>query len=170
MAMMRTITRAASPPLTTVSKLCPEAVLVVGASEHSSSLRDDIATEHSESTIISAPLTMILAPPLTHCSIREMSVSLSLSEVPSSLARYVMCVWDSAKQANICLSMMSLSHSLHDIMSCSTTALVILSSSLEICNVNIYIFFTKIRIAILYTYCDFCTGHLSTEAQLKVGI
>ena len=76
-------------------------LLVVGSvmggciEEYSPSVRDEIATEHSESTVISTPVTTIPAPPLTHSSIREMSEPLSVSEVPSSLARYVTCVGDS---------------------------------------------------------------------------
>ena len=75
---------------------------------HSSSLRDEIATEHSESTVNRTPVTMILGPPLTQSSIREMREPLSVSEVPSSLARYVTYVGDSGLQENDCLSMMSL--------------------------------------------------------------
>ena len=76
-------------------------VLVVGSVigvcivEHSSSLRDEIATEHSESTVISTPVTMTLALPFTHSFNREMSELLSVSGVPPSLARYVTCVGDS---------------------------------------------------------------------------
>ena len=76
-------------------------VLVVGSVvgvcivKHSSSLRDEIATEHSESTVISTPVTMTLALPFTQSSNRETSELLSVSEVPPSLARYVTCVGDS---------------------------------------------------------------------------
>ena len=72
-------------------------VLVVGVGlicKHSPSLRDEIATGHSGSTVISIPITEMLALPLTHFSSREMSEPLSVSEVPSSLARYVTYVWD----------------------------------------------------------------------------
>ena len=62
--------------------------------EHSSSLRDEMATEHPVSTVISTPVTMILALLLTHFSIRDMSEPLSVSGVPSSLARYVTYVGD----------------------------------------------------------------------------
>ena len=56
--------------------------------EHSGSLREEIVTEHWESTVISTPVTMTLAPPpLTQASIRETRELLSVSEVPSSLAR-----------------------------------------------------------------------------------
>ena len=98
---------------------------VVG--EHSPSLRDEIATEHLESTVISTPVTMILAPPLTHSSIREISEPLSVSKVPSSLARYVTYVGDSGTQANDCSSMMSLviPHSAHEAVSCTNIAVVI---------------------------------------------
>ena len=77
--------------------------------EHSGSLREDMATGQLGSTLISIPVTMTLAPPLlTQSSIREMKESLSDSEVPSSLARYVTNDGDSSKQENDCLSMMSL--------------------------------------------------------------
>ena len=72
-------------------------VLVVGVgliSKHSSSLRDEIATGQSASTVISIPVTEMLGLPLTHFSSRVMSESLSVSEVPSSIARYVTYVWD----------------------------------------------------------------------------
>ena len=56
--------------------------------EHSGSLREEMATEQWESTVISTPVTMTLAPPpLTQASIREMKELLSVSDVPSSLAR-----------------------------------------------------------------------------------
>ena len=63
-------------------------------SQSPSSVSDAIATEHFESTVISTPVTMILAPPLTHSPIREMSEPLSVSEVATSLARYVAYVGD----------------------------------------------------------------------------
>ena len=73
------------------------------------SLREEIATEQWGSTVISIPVTMTLAPPpLTQSSIREMRESLSVSEVPSSLARYVTNDGDSSEQENDCVSMMSL--------------------------------------------------------------
>ena len=66
---------------------------------------DNTRTEHSKSTVRISPgpvmlapsVTgiLILAPPLTQSSIREMREPLSVSEVPSSLARYVTYVWDS---------------------------------------------------------------------------
>ena len=97
---------------------------------HSPSLRDEIATEHLESTVITTPVTVILDPPLTHSSIREMSEPLSVSEVPSSLARYVTDVGDSGEQENAGLSMMSLvmSHSEHEVLSLSNTAWVMSSN------------------------------------------
>ena len=66
-------------------------VLVVGGliCKHSPSLRDEIATGHSGSTVISIPITEKLVLPLTHFSSREMSEPLSVSEVPSRVARYV---------------------------------------------------------------------------------
>ena len=77
--------------------------------EHSGSLREEIATGQLGSTLINIPVTMTLAPPpLTQSSIREMRESLSVSEVPSSLARYVTNDGDSSKQENDCVSMMSL--------------------------------------------------------------
>ena len=59
-----------------------------------------------------------------------MSEVLFISEVPSSLARYVTYVGDSGKQANDCLSMMSLviPHSAHEADNKSNTALVISSN------------------------------------------
>ena len=82
--------------------------VIGGTLRHSPSLRDEIATEHCGSTLISIPVTMILAPPLTQSSIKEMREPLSVSVVPSSLARYVTYVWDSEEQVNDRLSMMSL--------------------------------------------------------------
>ena len=55
--------------------------------EHSGSSGEVIATEQSESIVILIPVTMRLGSPLTHSSMAEMRVPLSLSEVPSSLAR-----------------------------------------------------------------------------------
>ena len=63
--------------------------------EHPSSLNEEMATEQSVSSVISSLVTTILAPPLTQSSIREVRESLSVSEVPSSLARYVTYVVDS---------------------------------------------------------------------------
>ena len=98
--------------------------------EHSPSLRDEMATEHSASTVISTPVTMMVAPPLTQLSSREMRKPLPVSELPPSLARNVTCVGDSGKQANDCSSMMSLlmPHSAHDTVSCFSTALVMSSN------------------------------------------
>ena len=105
MAMIRTITTAATtPPITDVVlldfgvfetvvvsvvplELVLSTLLVV---EHSLSLRDEITTEHSESTFIHTPVTTILGPSLAQSSIRVMSESLSVSAVPASLARYIM--------------------------------------------------------------------------------
>ena len=110
----------------TVVMLECSVVVLLARGEHSPSLRDEIATEHSVSTVISTPVTMILAPSLTHFSIREVSEPLSASEVPVSLARYVTYVGDSGKQANDGLSMMSLviPHLAHAEVSSSNTALV----------------------------------------------
>ena len=103
-AMMR-ITATTDPPMMA-------AVLSVVGSEvdgcvgwHSTSPRDEIATEHSESTVTSTPLMMMPASPLTHSSIREMSEPLSVSELSSSLARYVTDVGDSEKQTKDGISM-----------------------------------------------------------------
>ena len=101
-------TMASTPPMMAPVSVLEAAVLVVevlsvmvillsmvggvvggGVGEHSSSLRDEIATEQSESTVVIIPFTMILTPPLSHFSIREISELLSLSEVPNTLARYV---------------------------------------------------------------------------------
>ena len=90
--------------------------------EHSGSLKEDMATGQWESTVISIPVTMTLAPPpFTQSSIREMRESLSVSEVPSSLARYVTNDGDSSKQENDCLSMFSLVHPVHEASSSSKT-------------------------------------------------
>ena len=120
--MMR-ITATTDPPMMAAVLSKVVGVLSVGGSEvgsggvtslsviggwHSPSPRDEVATGHSESTVTSTPVTMILAPPLTHSSIREMSEPLSVSEVPSSLARYVTDVGDSEKQANNGVSMNAL--------------------------------------------------------------
>ena len=86
--------------------------------EHSGSLREEMATEQWGSTVISIPVTMTLAPPpLTQSSIREMRESLSVSEVPSSLARYVTNDGDSSKQENDGSSRRSLLQSLHEAFS-----------------------------------------------------
>ena len=76
--------------------------------EHTGSLREEMATGQLGSTVISIPVTMTLAPPpLTQSSIREMRESLSLSKMPSSLARYVTDDGNSSEQENDCKSMMS---------------------------------------------------------------
>ena len=86
--------------------------------EHSGSLREDMATGQLGSTLISIPVTMTLAPPpLTQSSIREMRESLSVSEVPSSLARYVTNDGESSKQENDGSSRRSLLQSLHEAFS-----------------------------------------------------
>ena len=104
--------------------------------EHSPSLRDEMATEHSASTVISTPVTMIVAPPLTQLSSREMREALSVSELPPSLARNVTCLGDSGKQEKDSSSVMSLlmPHSAHETVSSSSTALVMSSnfSSIEV--------------------------------------
>ena len=100
--------------------------------EYLSSLRDEIATEHPESTPIITPVMTILAPPLTHSSIREMSEPLSVSEVPTSLAWYITVIGESdpESQANDGLVMVSLviPHSVQDTVSWSSTARVISSN------------------------------------------
>ena len=63
--------------------------VVIGLGEHSGSSGEVIATEQSESTVILIPVTMRLVSPLTHPSITEVRVPLSLSEVFSSLAHSV---------------------------------------------------------------------------------
>ena len=78
--------------------------LAIGKGQTSLS-NDNTRTEHSEATVRISPgpvmlapsVTgiLILAPPLTQSSIREMREPLSVSEVPSSLARYVTYVGDS---------------------------------------------------------------------------
>ena len=96
---------------------------------HSPSLREEMATEQCESTVISTPVTMTLGPPLTQSSITEMRESLPLSEVPSSLARYVTCEGDSSVQENDWLPIVSLLHSAQVGLSWSRTALVMFSGS-----------------------------------------
>ena len=96
---------------------------------HSPSLREEMATEQYESTVISTPVTMTPGPPLTQSSIREMRESLPLSEVPSSLTRYVTCEEDSSVQENDWLLIVSLLHSAQVELSWSRTALVIFSAS-----------------------------------------
>ena len=106
--------------------------LRVGGSRHSSSLRDEITTEHFGSTVIMTLLTVTLGPSLTHFSSKDTSSLLFVSKVPPSLARYVMCVGDSEKQRNASLSMTLLSvvisHPVHNAIKCSTTAPVISAS------------------------------------------
>ena len=101
--------------------------------EYSGSLREDMATEQLGSTLISIPVTLTLAPPpLTQSSIREMRESLSVSEVPSSLARYVTNDGDSSKQENDCFSMFSLVHPVHEVSSSSKTTALTSSSSCSV--------------------------------------
>ena len=88
-----------------------------------------MATEQCESTVISTPVTLIPGPPLTQSSIREMRESLPLSEVPSSLARYVTCEGDSSVQENDWLPIVSWLHSAQVGLSWSRTALVMFSGS-----------------------------------------
>ena len=95
---------------------------------HSLSLRDEITTEHSESTVISTPVTMILVPPLTHSSIREMNVCLRDAFQSGTICHTDM--GDSEKQANDGVSMTRLvmSHSLQERVSCFSTAVVMSSN------------------------------------------
>ena len=85
-------TAATTPPI--MAAVGSEHVSARVDEEHSSSLNEEMATEQSVSSVISSLVTTILAPPLTQSSIREMRESLSVSEVPSSLARYVTYVGD----------------------------------------------------------------------------
>ena len=113
--------------MTVLSALPVDGILYMigdGCREHSLSLKDEIATEHFESIVNSTPVVLILAPPLTHFSIRAMSVLLSVSDVPSSLARYVTYLGDSGKQENDSWLMMSL-HLAHKTVNFSNIALVI---------------------------------------------
>ena len=128
--MMSTTTSIPTTPPIMAPVELEEVPVVIASGTHSPSLRDEMATEHSVSTVISTPVTMIVAPPLTQLSSREMKEPLSVSELPPSLARNVTCVGDSGKQANDCLSMMSLlmPHSAHDSVSSSNTALVMSSN------------------------------------------
>ena len=88
MATMRTMTVATVPPPMMAAMLEDPRELVeddglssVAGERHSPSLRDVMATVQCESTVISTPVTMILAPPLTQSSIREMREPLSVSGV-----------------------------------------------------------------------------------------
>ena len=121
---------ATAPPIMKTRLWGLEEVVGAVVDEHSPSLRDEIATEHSGSTVIRIPVTDMLGLPLTHFSIREMSESLFVSEVPSSLARYVTYVWEFGKQFNVCMSMMLLvmPHPLHESVSVSNIAFVISSN------------------------------------------
>ena len=92
MEMIRTI---ATPPIIALETdssslvLPPEGGDEVGG-EHWGWSREEMETEQWGSRVISTPVTMRLAsPPLTHSSIRETRERLSISEVPSSRARYV---------------------------------------------------------------------------------
>ena len=77
--------------------------------EHSSSLGDDMATGHCESTVSSSPFITILGLPLlTKFSIREIRKRLSACEVPCSLARYVTYDGEPGKHVTFSLSMVSL--------------------------------------------------------------
>ena len=99
-------TYATTPPIMAAVLEVEEVVAVSGT--HSPSLRDEMATEHSVSTVISTPVTMIVVPPLIQLSSREMREPLSVSELPLSQAWNVTCVRDSWKQAKNCSSMMPL--------------------------------------------------------------
>ena len=111
MARMRTTNTATTPPImaavlsdgellslvSPVSELGTVTTVGVGSvvmfvlgrsvGKHSSSLRDDIATEQSLSTDNRTPVTMILGLPLTQSSMKEISETLAVSEVPFSVAR-----------------------------------------------------------------------------------
>ena len=76
---------ATTPPMMAEVGLEEEDV-VAWSDKHSFSLRDVMATEHSASTVTGIPVTMIVAPPLTQLSSREMREPLSVSELPPSLA------------------------------------------------------------------------------------
>ena len=130
-AMVIISTTATIPPMMAEVELEEEDV-VAWSAKHCFSLRDVMATEHSASTVSSIPVTMIVAPPLTQLSSREMREPLSLSELPPSLVRNVTCVGDSVKQANDCLLMLSLPipHSAQETVSSSSTALVMSSNFL----------------------------------------
>ena len=92
MEMIRTTTTVATPPiiaLETDSSSSAEGGDEVGG-EHWGWSREEMETGQWGSRVISTPVTMrLVSPPLTHSSIRETRERLSLSEVPSSLPRYV---------------------------------------------------------------------------------
>ena len=103
--------------------------------EHSGSLREEMATEHCESTVISTPATMTLVPPpLNQASIRGMREPLSVAEVPSSLARYVRNDGDTSKQENDCSSNTLLLHSAHPAFNICMT---LVSMSFSFCSVSV---------------------------------
>ena len=70
-------TTATTPPMMSEVELEEEDV-VAWSDKHSFSLRDEMVTEHSASTVISIPVTTIVAPPLTQLSSREMREPLSV--------------------------------------------------------------------------------------------
>ena len=95
-----------------------------------------MATEQLASIVISTPATMTLAPPpLTQASIKGMREPLSVSEVPSSLARYVRNDGDSSKQENDCSSNVSLLHSAHPAF--NNICMILVSMSFSFCSVRV---------------------------------
>ena len=72
-----------------------------------------------------SPPAVMLGPDLAQDSIRGMREPLSVSEVPSSLARYVTYVGDSESQVKYSSSIAQLAQ---DPLNTSSTALVILSN------------------------------------------
>ena len=91
---------------------------------HCPSLLSEMETGHCGLTVSSPPAVM-LGPDLAQASIRGMREPLSVSEVPSSLARYVTYVGDSESQAKYSSSIAQLAQ---DPLNTSSTALVILSN------------------------------------------
>ena len=124
--MMRTATTAANIPPMMATLLLELGEGSLAGDWHSGSSTEEIATGHSESNVIRTPVTMTLDPLLTQSSITETSAVLLISEVPSSLARYVTCMGESEEQENDSESIMSLvmPQSLHESINVSSTVLV----------------------------------------------
>ena len=91
MEMIRTTTTVATAPIIALETDSSSLLLPAeGGGEHWGWSREEMETEQWGSRVISTPVTMrLVSPPLTHSSIRETRERLSLSEVPSSRARYV---------------------------------------------------------------------------------
>ena len=98
--MMRTAITAATIPPMMATLLLELVERSLAGDWHSFSLREELATAHSESNVIRTPVTIIVDPPLTQSSITETSAVLLISEVTFSLARYITCMGDLGEQEN----------------------------------------------------------------------